>query len=1318
MRRLALLACLLAAAALAQRCDAAPDACPEAAPPGGALARDSRSLAAALRDGAVARIAIASDFAISASDFPTQDRIVLRRRVVVTGCRRAGNGSFALDLGDSLVARVIVGPGGRLEFSGPSLRIVGAPPVMRHPTWPDFNPLLLGLLDVAGDGGVALSGITVVTRSPTNASLLYSRYAPAFRPAYVMAPGGAALTIAKWNLTQEAFISGRPGGKPAGDRRRRLARRLLVQQAPAAPAAPAALRAAAAAALPAPELPPGWPPAFAPALPPAPSPSAYWSFERVRLEMPNAAACFADEGAGAGTQALSGSAIKALLRDPSVRYIGLSGDVIVHEDGSVGEQFEGDSDDGQLQITRPVEIRGCAPDPFGPVLLDFGPLEHFIHVQSRLRLSGNMHVVSDGVPSGAGPGELLPALRADGGGTIELQGVSIRTTQSSVFNDWGDPSWRAAGAAAAALLPAPGDFLRLSPPPQRENDVLIVNYTFAPLEWIKATGGAPVSDGDGFGIWTYENVPLIWEPDGISLAQPAQPPGLGRARTAGLAAGLSAGGVALAAALGVWAWRQRRRLQHAQADAAEARAVALEAAKKAAASGSESALDGTISGSAFQAAPGGGGPSSGPGSSRDGGGGGGGGEGGGGGVRLSNSSSGGGLRTPSTAARIEEARQLLYRRPSDNGKARAAGGGGGGAGGGGGDGVEVIELQELLGSGAFGKVYKGLWKGTVVAVKTMLLPAELSGAEKREKMAVMETAISSSLSHPNVVHTYTYTVGPVPRAGHAAGSLHGSATGGGADSARGENSGDGSGEGAGLHGWEVRLVLEYCDVGTLREALTRGALRRPDGRRDLAGVLATALDVARAMAFLHDNSIVHADLKARNVLLKSTGTNPRGWTAKVGDFGLSIRIDPGATHISDLFAGTITHMAPETLDRGRVSRASDVYAFGVLLYELYTGEPAFRNVARAMLGYEIVKLGRRPVFPDHTPAEYRALATSCWDPEPSARPTFDQVVSQLRRLEKRVAPGGGFLIPDPAPTSSTEGPSSRLPLPSLPGGASSGAAEARPASGGTTASASTPSDEAGARAAEAARAAQGPAEAIGETLSGAAVARWSLGRGGGSGGDAAAAPAAAAPAAAAPAAAGPPRAPTFDGPPAPARPQLQWRWPLVSSSAPAPAAPPAAASPFGALAQQPWAPASVADGVSGVSYEPSASTQATWGGMPIVPVLPCGTVREPSTADQGALPADQGPAAAAAAAVLEPADPVPGAPAAPQRRQQQRQQQQQQQQQQHQATQPAAAAARSKADRKRAAKAPLPPRASDGGASSRSGKGKETEAAGGKAERQ
>ena len=55
----------------------------------------------------------------------------------------------------------------------------------------------------------------------------------------------------------------------------------------------------------------------------------------------------------------------------------------------------------------------------------------------------------------------------------------------------------------------------------------------------------------------------------------------------------------------------------------------------------------------------------------------------------------------------------------------------------------------------------GTWKGTSVAVKSMIFPANMSGKEKRERMAIMETAISSSLSHPNVVQTYTYAIRPV-----------------------------------------------------------------------------------------------------------------------------------------------------------------------------------------------------------------------------------------------------------------------------------------------------------------------------------------------------------------------------------------------------------------------------------------------------------------------------------------------------------------------------------------------------------------------------
>lgn len=77
--------------------------------------------------------------------------------------------------------------------------------------------------------------------------------------------------------------------------------------------------------------------------------------------------------------------------------------------------------------------------------------------------------------------------------------------------------------------------------------------------------------------------------------------------------------------------------------------------------------------------------------------------------------------------------------------------------------------------------------------------------------------------------------------------------------------------------------------------------RSPSGAVQLLPLVETALDVARAMAHLHKHNIVHSDLKARNVLLRSDAHDPRGFTAKVADFGLSLTIDPNATHVSNAF---------------------------------------------------------------------------------------------------------------------------------------------------------------------------------------------------------------------------------------------------------------------------------------------------------------------------------------------------------------------------------------------------------------------------------
>ena len=141
-------------------------------------------------------------------------------------------------------------------------------------------------------------------------------------------------------------------------------------------------------------------------------------------------------------------------------------------------------------------------------------------------------------------------------------------------------------------------------------------------------------------------------------------------------------------------------------------------------------------------------------------------------------------------------------------------------------------------------------------------------------------------------------------------------------------------------------MLEYCDRGTMRDALSAQAFTLEDGSLNYAAVLDTAADIARAMMHLHKQQvrrrpplalrpvrapfvtlrarscssdglqtgrtpscplcqIIHSDLKARNVLLKTDGRSGRGVVAKVGDFGLAVRIDPHATHVSE-YRGTMS----------------------------------------------------------------------------------------------------------------------------------------------------------------------------------------------------------------------------------------------------------------------------------------------------------------------------------------------------------------------------------------------------------------------------
>ena len=345
---------------------------------------------------------------------------------------------------------------------------------------------------------------------------------------------------------------------------------------------------------------------------------------------------------------------------------------------------------------------------------------------------------------------------------------------------------------------------------------------------------------------------------------------------------------------------------------------------------------------------------------------------------------------------------------------------------------DSIEVNELIGQGSFGQVFKGKWRDHTVAVKSMILPVKMAGTEKKERMALMEAAISSSLVHRNIVKTHTYSIKPI-RDNTSASQLAIPSQGNSPQIVKGSGSSFGSIQRinyASLNGpvsaFEVKIVLEFCDLGSLADALRAGRFHT-GSTPNYPVILELASDIAEGCRHLHSCNIIHADLKASNVLLQSSSDFAKGCVAKVSDFGLSIsKMDSAETHVSGLYQGTLTHMSPETLMTGQQSNAGDVYSFAITLYELYTATSAFRNIPLTFIGHRVAKDHLRPVFPPHTPSGFKELAEACWHPTPAQRPSFDAIVSTLNRL-KAAAPYNSASQPTFAPSQHSLGTSGIMP---------------------------------------------------------------------------------------------------------------------------------------------------------------------------------------------------------------------------------------------------------------------------------------------------
>ncbi|KAL0341965.1 UNVERIFIED_CONTAM: LysM domain receptor-like kinase [Sesamum calycinum] len=276
--------------------------------------------------------------------------------------------------------------------------------------------------------------------------------------------------------------------------------------------------------------------------------------------------------------------------------------------------------------------------------------------------------------------------------------------------------------------------------------------------------------------------------------------------------------------------------------------------------------------------------------------------------------------------------------------------------------------SNLLGHGTYGSVYYGLLRDQEVAIKKM------TATKTKEFMAEMK--VLCKVHHTNLVELIGYAA-----------------------------SGD-----------ELFLIYEYAQKGSLRNHLHDPQSK---GHTSLSWIMRVqiALDTARGLEYIHEHTkphYVHRDIKTSNILLDG------GFRAKISDFGLAklvMATNDGEESVTRV-VGTYGYLAPEYLRDGLATNKSDVYAFGVVLFEMVSGKEAMTRSAerRSLVSIMVAALRNSPdsmtmsslkdhidpnlmdLYPHDCLFKMAMLAKQCVDDDPILRPDMKQVVISLSQI--------------------------------------------------------------------------------------------------------------------------------------------------------------------------------------------------------------------------------------------------------------------------------------------------------------------------------
>jgi len=264
-----------------------------------------------------------------------------------------------------------------------------------------------------------------------------------------------------------------------------------------------------------------------------------------------------------------------------------------------------------------------------------------------------------------------------------------------------------------------------------------------------------------------------------------------------------------------------------------------------------------------------------------------------------------------------------------------------------------IKYIKKIGGGCFGSVFLGECRGTTVAVKK-LFKQDLN--EKSLSEFKREVELASRLNNPNVLLFMGACTVP----------------------------------------GEMAIVMELCDKGNLEQLL-----HNKNANLSLFRRMQMAKEIAMGMNWLHKSNppIIHRDLKPSNLLVDKFGR------IKICDFGLSqIKPDNGKLLDKGTIPGTPLWMAPEVMMGRPVDESADVYAYGIVLWEIVTQEVPFPEMTSyGVFRRAICTQNVRPPIPDNCPKSIKNLLEVCWHKDPETRPNFDRVITILSDILVEVA---------------------------------------------------------------------------------------------------------------------------------------------------------------------------------------------------------------------------------------------------------------------------------------------------------------------------